>query len=71
MRDVTTKSVGSGPVYTEAELLAIPAIQELWQEECRRRVARRAFWRAVAFWVPVLGVAAFVGYALSAWAWHA
>jgi hypothetical protein len=67
MCDVTNSSVGRGPVFTEAELLAIPAIQEMWREECRRRAARRAFWLAVAFWAPVLGMAAFAVYAFSVW----
>lgn len=67
MRDVTNNSVGSGPVFTEAELLAIPAIQEMWLEECRRRAARRAFWLAAAVWVPVIGFSVVAVYAFAVW----
>ncbi|ANH74827.1 hypothetical protein ACS15_1720 [Ralstonia insidiosa] len=59
MRDVTNNLVGSGPVYTEAELLDIPEIREMWLEECRRRAVRRALLINVALAVgPVVVLAA-------------
>ena len=50
MRDVTNNAVGSGPVYTESELMAIPEIREMFLEDCRRRALRLkvAQWGGVA-----------------------
>ncbi|MBN6207281.1 hypothetical protein JYK21_12470 [Ralstonia pickettii] len=64
MRDVTNNHVGSGPSFTEAELMAIPEIREMFLEDCRRRAFRRKV--AVVVGVGVLLVLC-VGAAVKVW----